>query len=427
MLDADLAARITAAVDRGFDDQLAWTSELVGHPSLRTREGSAQDAVAAALAGRGFELDRWVIDSPELRAHEGYGPTTVDPALLENVVGTFRPTEEKGRSLILNGHVDVVPTGAEEDWSRSPWQAPIVDGWMHGRGSADMKAGLAANIFALDALRAAGLTPTATIHLQSVVEEECTGNGSLAALLRGYTADAVVIPEPEDDKLVRANVGVIWFEVTVRGVPGHLREGTGANAIDNAYRVMTDLRVLEQEWNDRRGEHRYFEDLDHPINFNFGTIEGGDWPSSVPSRCTFVVRAALYPGTSADDAWAEIEKVLAGSAVEVSARRVGFYSEGYVLEEGSDAEQVLAGAHRTVFGAELESFTTPGYLDGRVFTLYGNIPTLVYGPVSEAIHAFDERVEVASIRRITTAIALFVAEWCGVEEDGGETAQVQAT
>ncbi|GLY68022.1 ArgE/DapE family deacylase [Amycolatopsis taiwanensis] len=422
MLDPEIAGRITAAVNERFDDQLAWTAELVRRPSLRTQEADAQDLIEGTLREAGLEIDRWVIDSPELREHKGYGPTTVDPATLENVVGTYTPVAERGRSLILNGHVDVVPTGPDQYWSRSPWDASIVDGWMYGRGSADMKAGIGANVFALGALTAAGLRPTGRIHVQSVVEEECTGNGSLAALLRGYTADACVIPEPEDDKLVRANVGVLWFDVTVRGVPTHLRVmGSGQNAIDAAYSVMNDLRALEAEWNRRRGEHRYFDDIEHPINFNFGVINGGDWPSSVPAQCTFTVRAALYPGTSAADAWAEIEGTLAKSAAAIDlpnavvATPSGFFAEGYVLEEGSDAEVVLARSHERVFGGKLESFTTPGYLDGRVFTLYGGMPCLVYGPVSEAIHGFDERVEVESIRRITTTIALFVAEWCGVE------------
>ena len=134
----------------------------------------------------------------------------------------------------------------------------------------------------------------------------------------------------------------------------------------------------------------------------------------------FTVRAALYPGTSAADAWAEIRATLAESAAAIDlpdavvATPSGFFAEGYVLEEGSDAEAVLARSHERVFGSELEAFTTPGYLDGRVFALYGNIPCLVYGPVSEAIHGIDERVDVESIRRITTAVALFVAEWCGV-------------
>ncbi|WP_022894594.1 ArgE/DapE family deacylase [Agromyces subbeticus] len=421
-LQPEHARRIVDAIDTAFDAQLAFTQELVRHPSLRTQEASAQDLLFDAMRDRGLEMDRWDLDPEELATHPGAGRVAVSYENVGNVVGTYRPEREEGRSLILNGHVDVVPEGPLDEWSRSPWDAPILDGWLYGRGSGDMKAGLVANLFAFDAIRAAGLEPTGRIHFQSVVEEECTGNGSLSALQRGYRADAVLIPEPEEDMLVRANTGVIWFTMRVAGRPIHPREmSAGFNAIDAAYHVMSRLRELEARWNADKGQHRFFEDLEHPINFNLGGIRGGDWPSSVPAWCELDVRVALYPGVTADAAWAEIQECLssvtadeAGNPLEAIATRNGFYAEGYVLEEGSDAESVLRGAHREVFNDELKSFTTPGYLDGRVFALYADMPALVYGPISEAIHGYDERVDVESVRRITKSIALFIAEWCGV-------------
>ncbi|MBC7504830.1 MAG: M20/M25/M40 family metallo-hydrolase, partial [Sandarakinorhabdus sp.] len=220
-----IAARIIAAVNDGFDRQLRFTADLVAHPSVRADEQSAQDLLYTAMSERGLTMDRWQLDPAQIDVHEGGSPIAISYDDVTNVVGTYTPATNTGRtntgrSLILNGHVDVVPTGPEDSWSRSPWDALIVDGWMYGRGSGDMKAGLAPNLSAYDAIRAAGFAATAPIYLQSVVEEECTGNGSLAALLRGYTADAVIIPEPEENMLVRANVGVIWFQVRVEGRPG---------------------------------------------------------------------------------------------------------------------------------------------------------------------------------------------------------------
>ncbi|WP_017584802.1 ArgE/DapE family deacylase [Nocardiopsis ganjiahuensis] len=423
-LTPDIAARIEQAVDEAFDAQLAFTQELVRHPSLRTQESSAQDLLYRAMAERGLAMDRWELDPEAIAAHPGAGRIKVSYEGVENVVGTYAPAAEEGRSLILNGHVDVVPEGPVEAWSRSPWDAPIIDGWLYGRGSGDMKAGLAANLFAYDAVLRAGFAPAGRIHFQSVAEEECTGNGALATIQRGYTADAVLIPEPEEDMLVRANVGVIWFDVRVAGHPTHPREmSAGFNAIDAAHHVMGRLRELEERWNEQRKEHPYFEDLDHPINFNLGGITGGDWPSSVPAWCELQVRAAIYPGMSADEAWEQIQDVLrstttddAGHPIEAVGERTGFYAEGYVLPEGTDAENALRRAHRAVFEEELRTFTTPGYLDGRVYALYQGIPALVYGPVSEAIHGYDERVDIESVRRITKSIALFIAEWCGLTE-----------
>jgi acetylornithine deacetylase len=423
-LDDARVAEILDSVESGFDAQLEFTQALIRQPSLRGQEHTAQDLMFRALSERGYVMDRWAIDVAEIENHAGFSPVAVDYDNAINVVGTHRPKREVGRSLILNGHIDVVPVGPLDMWTHPPFEPRIDGDWLYGRGGGDMKAGLAANVFALDALRRLGYQPAATVHLQSVTEEECTGNGALSCLVRGYAADAALIPEPEDDKLVRANCGVIWFRVHVRGRPIHVREATsGANAIEAGIELIGALRGLEERWNARRVDQRYFEDLEHPININVGKIAGGDWASSVPAWCTLDVRAAIYPGVDPSDAAREIESCLheasranaflASHPPEVEYN--GFFARGYVLEEGSEAEAALSRAHERSFGKALESFTTPGYLDGRVFVLYAGCPCLVYGPVSENIHAFDERVSLVSVKRITRAIALFVADWCGLE------------
>ncbi|CDR05585.1 ArgE/DapE family deacylase [Streptomyces iranensis] len=424
MLKNTQRAAIVDGVDEAFDQQIAFTQELIRHPSVRTREASAQDVMERALKERGFTIDRWQLDPAELSEHVGHGRINVSYEGMTNVVGTFQPAQHTGRSLILNGHIDVVPVGPREQWSRSPWDPHVEDGWLYGRGCGDMKAGLAGGLFAIDAIRAAGLEITAPLHFQSVVEEESTGNGTLAAIQRGYTAEAVLIPEPEENMLVRANVGVIWAKIRVGGKPTHPREMTsGFNAIDAAVAVVNQLRLLEAEWNAERGRHRHFEDLDHPINFNIGQIRGGDWPSSVPAWCEFDLRAALYPGTTADEAWEQImrhlkiaEAALPVGDARVTAEKTGFYAEGYVLEEGSDAEHTLGEQHEKVFGSPLDSFTTPGYIDSRLFVLYSGLPTLVYGPRTEEIHGYDERTHLESLRKVTKTMALFIAEWCGVTQ-----------
>ncbi len=201
------------------------------------------------------------------------------------------------------------------------------------------------------------------------------------------------------------------------------RPAAGSNAIEAATELMAALKRLEATWNERAGDYPYFETLEHPININVGKIAGGDWASSVPAWCTLDVRAAIYPGVDPRDAAGEIEacllaasrnhRFLANNPPEVDYN--GFFARGYVLEEGSEAEDTLCRAHAASFGAALESFVTPGYLDGRVFVLYDDCPCLVYGPISKDIHAFDERVSLASLKRITGSIALFVAEWCTLE------------
>jgi len=425
MLDDKLSDEILAAVDAAFDKQVTFTRDLVRFPSLRGQEHTAQDFVFESLKERGFAMDRWAIDVADIERHPGFSPVKVDYTNAINVVGTHRPREEKGRSLILNGHIDVVPEGPYEMWTRHPFDPHVEGDWMYGRGAADMKAGVVANVFALDALHSLGYRPAARVHVQSVTEEECTGNGALSCLVRGYRADAAIIPEPEDNKLVRANMGVLWFRVHVRGVPVHVRDaGSGANSIEAAFPIISALRRLEKEWNQQKSGRKYFDELDHPINFNVGKIVGGDWASSVPSWCSFDCRISIYPGWNPTETAKEIEACIAAAANEIAflannppeVEWNGFFAEGYVLEEGSDAELTLGRAHAKSYGTSLENIVTPGYLDGRVFVLYDGCPCLVYGPISENIHAFDERVSLSSVKRVTGTIALFVAEWCGLEK-----------
>ena len=138
------------------------------------------------------------------------------------------------------------------------------------------------------------------IHLQSVIEEESTGLGALSTLQRGYRADACLIPEPTDGKLMRAQVGVIWFRLKVRGLPVHVSSaGTGSNAIKAAYHLIQGLEGLEAEWNERAKSHRFFGKVKHPLNFNPGIIKGGDWASSVrPGAMSIAASASCRAGRS---------------------------------------------------------------------------------------------------------------------------------
>lgn len=423
-LDPALRQRITDAVAQGFADQISFTQELVRRPSTRGNEHTVQDFMAQAMRARGLDVDVFAMDHEAIARHPGGSRISATHSKAPIVVGIHRPRQETGRSLILQGHVDVVPEGPRDMWATPPFDPVVKDGWMHGRGAGDMKAGVASLVAALDALRSIGLQPAASVYLQSVVEEESTGNGALMTHLRGYRADAALVPEPGHEGLTRGNLGVLWFQLEVRGIPVHVANmGTGANAIDAAYRVVGALRELEERWNEEAKSHPLFGKLNHPINLNLGKIEGGDWASSVPAWCRIDCRIAFLPGTPAAKAAAGIEACvmdfarrdgfLANNPPQVVLN--GFFAEGYQLERGSEAERILATAHQSVIGTPLEDRTVTAYLDARVYALYDKIPVLNYGAIAENYHGFDERVNLASVQRTTAVIALFIAEWCGVE------------
>lgn len=422
-----LKARILAAVNDGYADQTDTLAQLVRIPSQRGEEAAAQDFMAAQYAARGYEVDRWQIDIDAIKHMPGFSPVAVSYDNAFNVVGTHRSRTRQGRSLILNGHIDVVPVGPRSQWSRDPYDPAIIDGWMHGRGAGDMKSGLIACMAALDALRRVGLQPAADVFLQSVVEEECTGNGALACLQRGYRADAAFIPEPLLPMLMRAQVGPMWFQVQVDGDPQHASaafSGAGANAIQKAIFMIQSMDELEERWNGRKCEHTHFCDHPHPIRFNLGKIAGGDWPSSVPAWCTFDMRVAVFPGQSLEAARAEIEAFVA----EVAARDPflakhppkviyhGFMAEGYELKDSEDVEAALRVSHEAVFNEPLQEYVTSAATDARFYGLYADTPAIVYGPECRMPHGNDESVNLESVRKVTQTIALFIAEWCGLEE-----------
>jgi acetylornithine deacetylase len=159
-------------------------------------------------------------------------------------------------------------------------------------------------------------------------------------------------------------------------------------------------------------------------DLNVAIVHAGDWASSVPAWCRVDCRIATVPGTRAADAAAEIEKCVAAFAatnpyLSTNPPKVtwnGFFAEGYVLEPGSEAEAVLQRAHKSATGEELGYQTSTAYLDARVHSLYDKIPALVYGPISGDIHGLDEWVSIESVKKVTVAMALFIAEWCGVEQ-----------
>lgn len=426
MLAPDIRRKILQAVDEGFESQVGFVADLTRLPSLRCQEAPAQDFMAAAMRARGLAVDRWQIRVEDIRHLPGFSPVTVSYDNAWNVVGTHRPAAQaQGRSLILNGHIDVVPTGPLDMWTQPPFAPTVEDGWMRGRGAGDMKAGLAANLFALDALARLGLAPAADVIVQSVIEEECTGNGALACLQRGYRAEAALITEPSAETLGAAQVGVMWFQVKVRGKPAHVAvAGSGANAIEACFPIIGALHALEARWNETK--HTAFAEHAHPINFVVSRIEGGDWTSSVPAWCTFDMRIGLYPGQDLAAVRAEVEATVAQAArsdafLAQNPPQIvyhGFQAEGYVLQADTEAQRLLERCHEAVAASPLGLRAGTGTTDARFYGLYAGIPALVYGPKAENIHAFDERVELESVRRVTQAVALFVAEWCGVETRG---------
>jgi acetylornithine deacetylase len=313
------------------------------------------------------------------------------------------------RSLVLNGHIDVVSPEPTSLWSSPPFRARRDGDWLYGRGAGDMKAGLVAMLGAVRGLQRLGARPGAPVELQSVVEEECTGNGALATALAGPLPDAAVMIEPFGNAVTIAQVGVLWFHLRALGAPAHVAEAPdGVNAIEKVIGVLPGLRELERELNAEPPPP--YDAVEHPINLNLGVIRGGDWPSTVAGDCRLSCRIALYPG---QDPARLLERIRERVGDEVSVEEEGFSCRGYAVAGNDELVRTLARASERRAGSPAELVASTATTDARIYRFLG-VPAACLGPCAERLHGVDERVWLPSVTGSAQTLALFVRDWCGL-------------
>ncbi len=414
-------AEIVDAVAGTEVEMLELLARLVEAPTVLGNEELGQALMAEAFREiAGLEPVDIPMDEELLRSHPRAAPFDWDVRGKRNVVADWPVAGTGGRSLVLNGHVDVVGPASESLWGTSPFSATRDGDWLYGRGSGDMKAGLVAIVGAVAALKRLGLAPLAPVQLQSVVEEECGGNGALQCVVSGLQPDAAVISEPYPGFIPTSQVGVLWFHVDIAGTPAHVADAQdGFNAIEAGFAVVRELHVLEEELN--VDPPPPFDSLPHPINFNLGVVSGGDWPSTVAAECTLSCRLATYPGAPIDDLRARVEDAVAraaSSSVYLAenpplVRYTGFASEGTSVPDDEPIVRALASAWESVTGAVATVGPTTATTDVRAF-LGAGIPAACIGPHAERIHGIDERVYVPSVVQTAQVLALLVRDWCGL-------------
>jgi len=252
-----------------------------------------------------------------------------------------------------------------------------------------------------------------------VIEEECTGNGTLAAARAGVLADAVLLPEPTDLQLLLAGIGILWLDVTVEGRSAHAQSAdTAVNAIDPAVLVMGALHDFEREMNAHVDEAA-LNGARHPYNVNVGTLRAGDWGSSVPARARMTVRVGHPTAWSADEAERRVREAIDAATAgdpwlrdhAPAIRPSGFRAEGYALDPGHALARRVSAAHAEAHGAPPEAGGAPSTTDARLYLNHFDAPALCYGPRVRRIHGIDECVELDSIVDGARTLARFITGW----------------
>ena len=401
-------------------DLVTELQQLLAVPSVTgtAAESELQHRMQGRLRGVGMDTDLWSIDLPATTAHPDFPGTEAPRDEAWGLVGSWGGDD--GPTVVLNGHVDVVPPG-ETGWTTGPWSGEVRDGRVHGRGACDMKAGLACQLLAVRALREAGVRLRGRVVLQSVVGEEDGGLGTFATLQRGHRGDLAVICEPTGGRLVTASAGALTFRLVVPGRSVHASARLdGVDAVDKYLLVHAGLRALEARRN--RDTHPLMAGYRLPYPLSVGTLRAGDWASSVPDLLVAEGRLGVALDEPVDHARAELEQAVAEVCAGDPWLRDhpvqvqwwgGQFAPGAVSQDAPVARLVSA-AHAAVHGAPPAVHGVPYGSDQRLLTGLGGVPTVIYGPgdVRQA-HAPDESVPVGELVAVTRTLVQLLVTTCG--------------
>ncbi len=315
MKDIELQKKICDAADELKAEYVQTLQNLVRIPSLAGEEAEAQRFMADLYASAGLDVIQFEARVDKIRSHPAFIDTGTSYNNRPNIIGILKGNRENN-SLILNGHIDVVPPEPYDAWSQDPWSGHIEGEKLFGRGAGDMKSGLLANLFAVKCIQKAGLKPAGSIMLQSVVDEEAGGaGGTLACLMEGYTADALICTEPHNLNITISHAGINYFRVIVKGRSAHAGLAhLGVNAIGKMYAIYQALEELDQ----KRGVEIRFplfaKGSGRATHLNIGTMRAGEWPSTVPGNAVIECRIGYVPGEKIADIKALIEQTVRQAA-----------------------------------------------------------------------------------------------------------------
>jgi acetylornithine deacetylase len=425
---AGLAAfdKIREAIQFLVPDYVTLLQHLVRIPSTAGNEAGAQEVAADRMRQLGLDTDVFDVDPVMLSAVPGFTTTERNYHGRPCVVGIVRGAKpSNGRSLVLNAHIDVAPAGDLCRWSRPPFGAEIIDGRLFGRGAVDDKAGIAVMLLVVAALRRAKVTLAGDVTLQSVIEDEDSGNGSLACVHRGHVGDGVIILDGTwPERIITAHMGQLWFTVRVRGRPAAACVASrGENPIYYASLIVLALKALEHEKNVSQAP---WGRMARPVFVNIGTISAAGWPGAVPADATLSGQFGFCPPDTVGSVRRELERCLRHLALkhpyldenppEISYGPLA--TDPFVGDAENSLVRLLQEEIESYRSREVRVEPVTGHADLRHFRHPRSgapLPACLYGPGGGVNpHIADEHYIIDHLPIVAENVARVMLRWCGL-------------
>jgi acetylornithine deacetylase len=438
-----LEQKVVDEIARRSEELVALTTDLIGFDTTARNpedpprdERALQEHLGERLRSAGATVEIFEPDPARFEGQPLYVPGMGfdgRPQLVARFAGAGG-----GRSLLFNGHIDAVSYEPIDRWTSHPLRAEVRDGNLYGRGSCDMKGGVACMTFAAEVLAGLGIQLAGDLIVATNTDEESSGAGGLALVLHGVKADAGVVTEATNFDVWISCRATSYAVVTVPGRPGHAevfqphwREGGAVNAIEKAQVVLDAIKRLREEWQGR-------SDLRHPRlsrpDVVPTVIAAGEWAVTYPAECRITIAVLCLPQQTDEEGWSleverEVDEWIAKAAaadpwLAENPPTIEWWPNRVMSLEIDPGEPIVA-----VMSDATEEVGRPGRLsgldswyDGATFSRLGGTPAIAYGPPGflpdgrSVAHTIDEYVPVDGLVACAQGLAVCALRFCGVKE-----------
>lgn len=411
--------KIRAYIEENKEELFKTIQEVVRIQSVVGNEQEMQKYMKKKYEELNLNIYEFEPDFDKVSSHEAFIDSGIPFAGRQNLIGVYKG-KSKGKSLTIHGHVDVVSPEPHSNWSMDPWCGDIIGNKLYGRGSADMKAGLISNWFALKTLVDLGYPIAGDVQLHSVIEEEAGGGGgALACLEEGYVTDGYISTEPHNLNMTISHAGIMYFKVHVQGRTAHAGLAhEGVNAISKMMKIFAALEELN-EWRAKNVKFELYEKgSGQSVHLNLGVLKAGDWVSTVPGEAMLEGRIGFIPGETREQIKKLVEDTIMKSVKNDEWMEkhppvlewFGWSTEPWYQDPEDPFVKIFHKTAEDVMGRTVNTVGRASGNDSR-FTQYYGKQGLCFGPVGENMHGPDECVHLDSVVEVTNVLANYIINW----------------